>query len=65
MGSATNIHPKVVTGAIGAQAAALVVWLLGVMHVAVDPVTAAEMVAVLSAFFAWLGPVVKHEVPPE
>ncbi len=61
MNGATNLHPKVVGGGAGTGLGALIVWLLGLAHVAVDPVVAVAIAGVLSTIGAWLAPVVDAE----
>ncbi len=73
MGSATNIHPKVVGAVLGGAPAGglsvLVIWLLGLAHVQVDPVVAGILAAYLSLgaawFGGWLAPILKTETPPK
>ncbi len=64
MGSALNIHPKVVGASIGGSLGVLAIWILGLAHVTVDPIVAGALVTTIAAFLGWLSPIVKAEVPP-
>jgi hypothetical protein len=65
MGSALTLHPKTAAAGVSGGAGVIVVWLLGLAHVAVDPVVAGAIVGVLSSFGAWLAPLIQRELGPK
>ncbi len=62
MNGPLDIHPKTAAAGVSGTTGILVVWLLGLANVTVDPVVAGALVAALSAFGAWLAPLIQREV---
>ena len=64
MNGSLNLHPKTAAAGVSGSLGVIVVWLLGLAHVAVDPVVAAALASSLAAFGAWLAPILSRETPP-
>ncbi len=56
MNGPLDIHPKVAGSSLAGAIAVLIVWVLGLVHVAVPDVAAGALVVALTTFGGWLAP---------
>ena len=56
MSGPLDLHPKTTGASLAGAVGVLIVWGLGLAHVAVDPVVAASIPTALAGFGAWLAP---------